>query len=325
MDRWRVIQKKNFVKLQKLLAFLEIDKTCSLWEKPLFPLNVPYRLAEKMKKKDPKDPLFLQFVPSQEEKIEKKGFFKNPTKDPSFLQTPKLLQKYEKRALLLTTSACAMHCRYCFRQNFSYETTPCFSQELEEIKKDSSLFEIILSGGDPLSLSSSSLHSLLKELDKIPHLKVIRFHTRFLLGIPERIDSFFVHFLSSLRKNLVFVLHVNHPNELDTDIEKAVLHLRKIPSQLLCQTVLLKGVNDNVSTLVRLSEELIKIGILPYYLHKLDPVRGSHPFEVAPQKALFLIQKLREKVPGYGVFRFVQEIPGEKSKTELHPIHYFNT
>ncbi len=325
MDTWRLIQRNNFTKLKDLLSFLEMDESPDFLKKSSFPLNVPFRLAQKMEKKNPEDPLFLQFVPFQEEEKKQAGFVENPTEDPSFLKTPKLLQKYEKRALLITTSACAMHCRYCFRKNFPYEKESDFSEELKVIREDTSLFEVILSGGDPLSLSSSSLHFLLQELDKIPHIQIIRFHTRFLIGIPERIDSSFLRLLSSLQKKLVFVIHVNHPKEIDRDVEKAIFELRKIPASILCQSVLLKGVNDNIETLVELSETLLKTGVIPYYLHKLDPVLGSHQFEVDLKKSLSLVKKLQEKVPGYGLFRFVQEIPGAKSKTDLHSINHFNS
>jgi EF-P beta-lysylation protein EpmB len=223
--------------------------------------------------------------------------------------------------LLICTSACAMHCRYCFRQNFDYETeNKGFAEELAMIAEDSSLHEILLSGGDPLSLSNTSLKALIEALAKIPHLKRLRFHTRFPIGIPERIDDEFLDILEKTRFQTWFVIHTNHPQELDKDIFQALKKVQKLGIPVLNQTVLLKGVNDNLETLKKLCETLVDQGILPYYLHQLDRVQGSHHFEVAEERGHELIEELLKEIAGYAVPKYVREISGEPSKTPLLPI-----
>lgn len=317
---WRSIQKNNFTDLNKLLDFLEMDPAYRdlFLSKHPFVLNLPTRLASKIEKNNPNDPILKQFVPLKLE-LSKDGLH-DPVEDVSFQKTSSLLQKYKSRALIVTTSACAMHCRYCFRKNYDYTTTD-FASELAFIKSDPSLEEILLSGGDPLSLSDEKLGSLLDNLDQIPHIQRIRFHTRFLIGIPERIHEGLLKKLKSLTKQVIFVVHVNHKNELDDEIKESFKKLLLCGIPVLSQTVLLKGVNDEINALSDLFKELINHGVIPYYLHQFDPVQGSMHFEVDIEKGLELIKELREKLPGYAVPSYVQEIPGKSSKTPLMPIH----
>ncbi len=316
---WRRIQRKNYTLLDPLLRFLEIspenEKRISRSSTP-FSLNVPQRLAEKMKKNSIEDPLFRQFIPLREETTSLKGLL-DPVQDEIFRKKGRLLQKYRGRALLLTTSACAMHCRYCFRQNFDYGEGNYPTEELESIRNDPSLREIILSGGDPLSLSDEFLSRLTDDLEKIPHVKIIRFHTRFIIGIPERINRSFLRILSGRRPAIYFVLHVNHPRETDADVFRAVRQLRLQGFTVLNQAVLLRNVNDDFLIQKELHEKLTEHGILPYYLHQLDPVRQAMHFEVPPSRGLEIVRQLRESLPGYAVPKYVQEIPQRPSKTPL--------
>jgi EF-P beta-lysylation protein EpmB len=316
---WRKIQRNNFTKLELLLDFLELSQESrkEILNKPNFPLNLPLRLAQKIEKNNLDDPLFRQFVPLKKEIEETVGFTKEPLEDQRFKKTDKLLQKYHGRALLISTGACAMHCRYCFRQNFPYESTRLgFDEEIAHIEKDTTLTEIILSGGDPLSLSDEVLGSLLKKLDTIPHIKRIRFHTRFPIGIPERIDNSFLETLD-LKKQIIFVVHINHPKELDEDIKEALKKIQRKAIPVLNQSVLLKGVNDDEETLLQLSEELISIGVIPYYLHALDPVQGAFHFALPENRGFELIDYVERNLSGFGVPRFVREEPGKLSKTRL--------
>lgn len=317
---WRQIQKENFTKISDLADFLELSpelKTAIL-QKPLFTLNLPRRLAEKIGKNNTADPLFRQFVPLIDETTNIEGFISDPVQDQSFKKTGKLLKKYKSRALLLSTSACAMHCRYCFRQNFPYETEqPGFDEEIAYLEKSPDIFEIILSGGDPLSLSDDALKQLFNRLETIPHIQRIRFHTRFLIGIPERITPSFLNILSSSSKQLIFVIHCNHPKELDTDVTEALKKIQILGIPILNQSVLLKGVNDNETTLLALSETLINSGVIPYYLHQLDPVKGTAHFAVSDERASELIRFLQENLSGFGIPRLAREEPGKMSKTLL--------
>jgi len=310
---WREIQKTNFTRLSDLAEFLEVELDLSF----RFPLNLPRRLAAKMPKQTLDDPLTRQFVPIPDEKKKPLGFSKDPVQDTSFCKSDKLLQKYQGRALLLTTSACAMHCRYCFRQNYPYAPKTSFENELELIGQDPTLHEVILSGGDPLSHSDRDLGSLLKQLDAIQHIKLIRFHTRFPIGIPERIDESFLALLSNLRSQVIFVIHANHVRELDTDVLFSLKSIQSLGIPVLTQTVLLKGVNDHIDALKELFLKCILHGMIPYYLHQLDRVEGAAHFEVDPEVGKALIQALRCELPGYAVPRFVQENPRALGKTLL--------
>lgn len=313
---WREVQRQNFTNIQSFLEFVEI--TLPTPQKPSFPLNVPKRLASKIKKKDPLDPIFVQFFPSLQEEEKSPLFITDPVSDLSFQKKPKLLHKYQGRALLLCTSACAMHCRYCFRQNFPYETeVKTFEEELLWIQEDPTLEEIILSGGDPLSLSDETLKKLLVSLGEIPHVKRIRFHTRFPIGIPERIDTYFLNLLGACPKQIIFVIHSNHAQEWDAEILTALKEIQKIGIPVLCQTVLLKGVNDSEEALRNLFSLLTNHGILPYYLHQLDKVEGALHFEVKEKKGLELLEKVSRSLSGYAIPKYVQEIPGAFYKTPI--------
>ncbi len=315
---WREIQRKNFTKLPPLLDFLQItdENRQKILQKPRFALNLPYRLALKMKKNELDDPIFRQFIPLKDEKIETSGFSLDPVCDSSFRLTNKLLHKYHGRALLLMTSACAMHCRYCFRQNFPYETEKnSYKSELELLKKDPTIKEIILSGGDPLSLSDEALANLLHALEKIESIQRIRFHTRFPIGIPERIDHSFLDLLQSTQKQIFFIIHTNHPLEIDIDVLSALKKIQRLGIPVLNQSVLLKGVNDDETILLKLSETLVNAGVIPYYLHCLDPVQGAGHFACSEERGLELIRHLQAHSSGFGVPRLAREEPGKSSKT----------
>lgn len=315
-SHWRQIQRKNFTSPEKLADFLEWgEKERSQLSSSPFILNVPYRIAQKMEKGTLDDPLVRQFVPLKE--LVKKGlnFVKDPVGDMEARCTSHLLKKYEGRALLVTSSACAMHCRYCFRQNYPYEQEVTgFEKELEIIKASPSLEEIILSGGDPLSLSNRSLEALLSSLAEIPHIQRIRFHSRFPIGIPERIDEEFLEILKSSRFQFWFIVHVNHPSELDEDIFSALAKLQALGIPVLNQAVLLKDVNDSEEVLLKLFSSLANRGIFAYYLHQLDKVLGAERFEVEAARGLELVRYLENHLPGYAVPKYVREIAGEKSK-----------
>jgi EF-P beta-lysylation protein EpmB len=317
---WRTIQKENFHKLEDLICFLQLSpkKREKILSNPRFPLNLPKRLAEKIEKNTLNDPIFRQFIALKEETLISKNFCSSPTGDEHFSKTPQLLQKYKGRVLLLVTSACAMHCRFCFRQNYPYESfDKSYDKELAIIAQDPTILEIILSGGDPLSLSDMALKSLINKIEAIPHIKLVRFHTRFPIGIPERITESFLHILKNSHLQFVFILHINHPLELDKDVIAAIKKIQKLGIPILTHTVLLKGVNDNLETLLKLNTELISYGIIPYYLNQLDKVQGSAHFEVSKRKGKKLCRQLRECLPGYAIPLYIEEIPFKGHKTSI--------
>jgi EF-P beta-lysylation protein EpmB len=317
---WRQILRSNFTNWTLLADFLELDslQRTAILPNPRFSLNLPMRIAQKIRKKTLDDPLLKQFLPLLEENVHTPHFSLDPVGDHLCQKTEKLIQKYQGRVLLTCTSACAMHCRYCFRQNFDYRCSDkAFNHEIEFIRNDHSVREVILSGGDPLSLSDDVLSALLTQLNDIPHLKLLRFHTRFPIGIPERINPSFLDLLAKSQQQIWFVLHVNHPRELDPDIFRAVKQIQETGAVILSQSVLLKDVNDTVEILQELCELLIDHGIVPYYLHQLDKVQGAAHFEVEESKGRGLIEALRQRLPGYAIPQYVCEIPGEPNKTPI--------
>ena len=315
---WRFIQRTNYTRLPLLCDFLKLspEQRSLLLDQPHFVLNLPRRLAEKIEKGTLNDPILRQFIPFQKETDSTTLFHHNPVGDLEARRAPKLLHKYYGRALLLASSACAMHCRYCFRQEFPYEIEDrSFSRELDILTADSSISEIILSGGDPLSLSNETLSMLFTSLANIPHIKRIRFHTRFPIGIPERIDASLLNLFASQPQQIFFILHCNHARELDSEVLSSLHKVQQLGIPLLNQSVLLKEVNDDEETLLTLCSTLVNGGILPYYLHLLDRVSGSAHFEVPFERAQKLITYLQEHLSGYGIPRLVREEAGKKSKT----------
>ncbi len=286
-----------------------------------FPLFAPLPYVSRIEPGNPRDPLLLQLLPTAFEDVQKPGFDADPLNESQYSLRPGLLQKYTSRVLLVTTGSCAIHCRYCFRRNFPYATTPkslaAWENSIQQIEADPSIDEVILSGGDPLTLVDATLENLVQRLELIDHLKRVRIHTRLPIVIPQRVTSELLGMLSGKRLNSIVVLHANHANEIDDEVRQSIESLAQSGTVLLNQSVLLRGINDSVSALIRLSERLIDCGVLPYYLHQLDPVRGTAHFHVPIDQGVRLIQEMQSQVSGYLVPRYVQEVPGRSSKTVL--------
>jgi L-lysine 2,3-aminomutase len=300
-----------------------------------FGLRVPRGYVARMRRGDASDPLLRQILPIAAENDVVPEFGPDPVGEQATRRAPGLLQKYQGRALLITTSACAIHCRYCFRREFPYsdamaqttiqsannatDPSPRFQEAIDEIARDPSLEEIILSGGDPLSLSDSRLTALTDELAKIPHIRRLRLHTRQPVVLPSRVDAGLSAWLRRVPWPVVFVLHANHANEIDETVRAACARLREHGVTLLNQTVLLKGVNDNADALVDLSRALFEAGVLPYYLHVLDKVSGAAHFDLPEERARQLAGALAARMPGYLVPRLVREVEGAPAKLSLAP------
>jgi EF-P beta-lysylation protein EpmB len=288
-----------------------------------FRLRVPRSYVARIRHGDPNDPLLRQVLPIGAELADAADYTADPLGERAALRAPGLLQKYHGRALLITTSACAVHCRYCFRREFPYAEQTSESsrwrEALDEIARDTSIEEVILSGGDPLSLSDSRLASLTDAIQRIPHVRRLRVHTRQPVVLPSRVDGGLTQWLTQLRLPVVFVLHVNHPNEIDADVRAACALLHDSGVTLLNQTVLLQGVNDDASVLAELSRKLFEAGVLPYYLHVLDRVRGAAHFDVPEERARAIAGQLAAQMPGYLVPRLAREIYGAPAKVTLSP------
>lgn len=290
-----------------------------------FPLRVPRGFVARMRPGDPADPLLRQVLPLAEELQVHAGFVTDPVGDlPSRAapgQAPGVLHKYHGRALLIATGACGVHCRYCFRRHFPYGDELASSQHwqaaLDLVRADETIQELILSGGDPLSLNDRRLYELSRQLPGIAHLKRLRIHSRQPVVLPQRVDAGLLAWLDSIHLQKVMVLHINHAHELDDEVIAACKALHQHGVTLLNQSVLLRGVNDSVHALAELSESLMAAGILPYYLHLLDRVQGAAHFEVSEQDATCLLRELITRLPGFLVPRLVREVPGHASKTPV--------
>lgn len=288
----------------------------------LFGLMVPRSYLARMRTGDPADPLLRQVLPLEAEFEEQPGYAVDAVGDDAARRAPGLLHKYAGRALLIATGSCAVHCRYCFRRHYPYGEEPRrladWEPALATIAGDSSLREIILSGGDPLMLTDRRLTDLIGRLARIPHVRRLRIHSRLPIVLPDRVTVELIDLLTS-QPGLtpIMVVHANHPAEVLGECADALLRLVRSGIATLNQTVLLRGVNDDLEALAGLSERLVDLGVMPYYLHQLDRVQGTAHFEVSDPAAASLIEQLRHRLPGYAVPRLVREVPGEASKLPL--------
>ncbi len=307
-----------------LLKLLELDVTKyhkHLYHPDRFKLLVPISYVSRMTKGDWNDPLLKQVLPIQNETQSVAGFIADPVGDLDSVISSGVLQKYQGRVLLITTGACAVHCRYCFRRHFPYaDSMPDkdkWQKTLASICNDESIHEVILSGGDPLMIPDKRLKMMCHDLADIPHVKTLRFHTRIPIFLPERINNELLKWLAGLDINKVMVIHANHAQELDSSVGDILNKLREAGVMLLNQSVLLKGINDSVEALSALSHRLFDFQVLPYYLHQLDKVDGGAHFEVDRKRSITLINDLKMSLPGYLVPRLVEEVSGERSKSAL--------
>jgi EF-P beta-lysylation protein EpmB len=286
-----------------------------------FPLRVPRGFVARMRPGDPADPLLRQVLPLDDEDRIVPGFVLDAVGDRDARGGTGIVHKYEGRALLVATGSCAIHCRYCFRRHFPYgEETAAAGQwreALAYLAADPGLSEVLLSGGDPLSLATPKLAEFTGALAGLPHVRRLRLHTRLPVVLPERVDDALLAWLSALPQQRVVVIHANHANEIDDRVARALAELRRAGATLLNQAVLLRGVNDGVEAQAALSERLFEAGVLPYYLHQLDRVAGTAHFEVPDAEALALHAALAARLPGYLVPRLVREVAGAPAKLPL--------
>lgn len=286
-----------------------------------FPLLVPRSYLARMTPGDPHDPLLRQVLPVADEQMVVPGFLTDAVDDDAARKAPGLLQKYQGRVLLIAAGSCAINCRYCFRRHYPYGEEPKrlddWAPALTAIEQDTSIREVILSGGDPLMLPDERLAQLVERLDAIEHLTRLRIHSRLPIVLPDRVNSELLDTLRSSRLQPVMVVHANHPHEIAGDCAEALRTLVRSGIPTLNQAVLLRGVNDSVDTLAALCERLVDLGVMPYYLHLLDRVAGTAHFEVPESTGRALIDELRKHLPGYAVPQLVREVAGEPSKTPI--------
>ena len=315
----------------ELLQCLNIESDVSLQGSILateqFRLRVPRAFVQKMQLGNAYDPLLLQVLPHHLELEDHPGFVTDPLGEEQANLLPGILHKYQSRFLLTLTGACAVHCRYCFRRHFPYQENLPKNEDWEAMQRyllqHPEINEVILSGGDPLTLSNRKLALWMERLSSIPHLKILRIHSRVPIVIPNRLDEELINLFKNSRLRIILVVHSNHAAEIDDFTATKLMQLTQQNILVLNQAVLLKGINDHADTLVHLSHRLFDAGVLPYYLHVLDKVKGAHHFDLDSQIIDQLYSEVLARLPGYLVPKLVREIAGEKNKTPLYGVATF--
>ena len=318
---WQKKLAEGFTSATELLNFLEIPQTAGALAEKQFPSRIPLGFALRMQKGNPKDPLLLQVLAVDEEMDDSLGYELDPLLESDTNPLKGLIHKYHGRVLLTLTGVCAVNCRYCFRRHFPYQANNPGRNGWEDacnyIANDPTISEVILSGGDPLLASNIIIEQLIRRLDAIPHVHTLRIHTRIPIVLPERIDEHLLKILAATRLHKVVVLHCNHAQELDEQVRRCCDDLKQSGCYLLNQSVLLFGINDDARILSSLSQLLFAYGVMPYYLHVLDKVKGAAHFDMPFARAQAVYRELQTLLPGYLVPRLAREEPGKLSKTLL--------
>lgn len=319
-QHWQKILAQGFASGQELLTYLKLPTDlASQSAEQIFKTRVPRRFVAKMQPGNPEDPLLLQVLATHQELLESPEYSLDPLQEVNANPIPGVIHKYSNRLLLTLTGICAINCRFCFRRHFPYsDNNPGqqgWQQAIAYIQQNSNIQEVILSGGDPLLATDPLLERLLNALETIEHVQTIRFHTRVPIVLPERIQTSLCRILANKRFRMVMVFHCNHPNELDSAVHQACKRLQKAGCLLLNQSVLLKGINADSAILSLLSQQLFKYGILPYYLHLLDPIQGAQHFDLSLEQAFHIYHDLQSQLPGYLVPKLVREEAGKRYKT----------
>lgn len=321
---WQSAMKNMIQRLDELCEFIQtpielLDSSYQAMHD--FPLRVPRAYAALIEPGKPDDPLLLQVLPQTAETLTIDGFVSDPLQEAAFNKVPGLIHKYQGRVLLIASPACAIHCRYCFRRHFPYQAnTPGLShwhKALDYIAADTTIHEVILSGGDPLSASDDYLQQLIEKISRIDHIRYLRIHSRLPAVIPQRITDNLLKTITNTRLQTSMVLHINHANEISPDVAQAAALIRQYGIRLLNQTVLLRGINDTLRTQQQLLQTLHELNIQAYYLHLLDPVEGAGHFQVDTDSALALYEDLRRQTPGFMLPRLAREEPHAPYKTWL--------
>jgi EF-P beta-lysylation protein EpmB len=321
---WQISLTNAITDIRELFEILELD-ICTLPATQLanrdFELRVPRGFVNRIKKRDPFDPLLQQILPVHSELEYQPGYLKDPLEEVHANPIPGLLHKYRGRVLLTVTGGCAIHCRYCFRRHFPYENNNPgrhgWDRAIQYIEQDTTIKEVILSGGDPLLATDTHLQELIFKINNIPHIKTVRIHTRLPIVLPERMTESLLAWMTHTRLRMVLVTHCNHAQEINEEVKRYLQPFKDNNIILLNQSVLLKGVNDSVNALCDLSEALFDCGILPYYLHVLDKVQGAAHFDVDENTAKTLAWEMMGQLPGYLVPRLVREKAGAPSKVPI--------
>ena len=282
-------------------------------------------MAALIDRKDPADPIALQFVPTAAELDVRPEELVDPIGDKSHAPVAGIVHRYPDRVLLKIVSICPVYCRFCFRREMvgpdkDGNLTPAeLDTALAYIRAHPEIWEVILTGGDPFMLSARRAAALTRELEGIPHVKVIRWHTRMPVADPERVSDDFVKAIRSAAKSVYVAVHCNHARELTSAARVALGLLADAGIPLLGQSVLLKGVNDDIETLTTLMRALVEAHVRPYYLHHPDLAPGTSHFRLDVAEGQALVRELRDRISGLAQPQYVVDIPGGVSKALASP------
>lgn len=319
---WQTDLSQSISSIDKLLDYLELDPqqlSASQQANLDFPLRVPWPFVRRMERGNPYDPLLAQVLPVAAEMHNTDGYSNDPLDESNHNPVPGIVHKYGNRLLLIVSSNCAINCRYCFRRHFPYsdnrQSKAQWHQALQYISGKPEINEVIYSGGDPLAANDKFLGWLTEQIAAIPHIKRLRIHSRLPVVIPSRINPQFFNWATTTRLKPIMVLHINHANEIDQAVKTSIGQCIDHGITVLNQTVLLKGINDSAATLTALSEKLFDCGVMPYYLHLLDPVSGAGHFDIDEERAKQIYTLLQADLPGFLVPKLVVEIAGKSNKT----------
>lgn len=265
-------------------------------------------------------------IPVCAETVMSDGESKDPLNEDSCSPVPGIVHRYPDRVLFLVTDFCSVYCRYCTRSRMvghseNYNSVRQWEKAIEYIENNKQIRDVLISGGDPLTLPDEMLEWLLTKLRKIPHVEILRIGTKAPVVLPQRITQNLVDMLKKYHP-LMMSIHFTHPDELTPETQKACNMLADAGIPLGSQTVLLKGINDNVETMTKLYHELLKVRVKPYYLYQCDPIPGSSHFRTSVKKGLDIIHGLRGFTSGYAIPHYVIDAPGGGGKTPLLPEYY---
>ncbi|MFL0800496.1 MAG: EF-P beta-lysylation protein EpmB [Agarilytica sp.] len=308
----------------ELFSLLKLDSSLlpsAIASAQLFPLRSTHAFVNRIETGNIDDPLLRQILPLAAEQGIDADYSLDPLEEAEFTPIPGLIHKYTGRVLLVAANQCAINCRYCFRRHFDYQANSPSREQWNDafryIQGNTSIDEVILSGGDPLAISDKQLSWMITQIESIPHVSRLRIHSRLPIVAPSRVTDTLIESLRSTRLSTVMVIHCNHSQEIDNEVCDALKKLKTSDCTLLNQSVLLRGVNDSEKALTDLSLTLFRQGVLPYYLHLLDKVTGTSHFNVELGCARSLYQALLANLPGYLVPKLVKETPNAPSKVPI--------
>jgi lysine 2,3-aminomutase len=323
--RWQSRNRiRAMAQLEAMLVLSGDERDALTARGSMLPMGITPYYMSLISRDDPLQPLRRTVIPTSAEAVRAQGEDDDPLDEDKHSPVPGLVHRYPDRVLLLVLGYCSTYCRYCTRSRIFGRQHQCFidtdkwEKALDYIKSNPNIRDVLLSGGDPLTLPDDKLEWLLSRLKDIPHVELVRIGTKAPVVLPQRISPTLVSMLKKYHP-LWMSIHITHPDELTPEMSAACIRLADAGIPLGSQTVLLAGINDSVSTMTRLVHGLLQIRVRPYYLYQCDPIPGSSHFRTPISKGLEIIQGLRGHTTGYAVPTYVVDAPGGGGKIPLLP------